>query len=74
MLANYEEIVKHFVSSDKCFLFMDQIKGTSAYWKNFQGKVLEMVKQLGWPTIFLTLSFADLRWNELLEIISMLTV
>ena len=29
-----------------------------------------MVKQLGCPTFSLTLSCADLRWNELVEIIS----
>ena len=28
-----------------------------------------MVKQLGIPTFFLTLSCADLRWNEILAII-----
>ena len=31
-----------------------------------------MVKQLGIPTFFLTLSCADLRWNELISIISKL--
>ena len=29
-----------------------------------------MVKQFGCPTLFLTLSSADLRWNELVEVIS----
>ena len=29
-----------------------------------------MVKQLGLPTFFITLSFADLQWNELLLIIA----
>ena len=27
-----------------------------------------MVKQLGLPTFFMTLSCADLRWNELISI------
>ena len=31
-----------------------------------------MVKQLGLPTFFMTLSCADLRWNELISIISKL--
>ena len=31
--------------------------------------VLMIVKQLGTPTFFLTLSCADLRWNELISII-----
>ena len=31
-----------------------------------------MVKQLGIPTLFLTLLYTDLRWNELISIISKL--
>ena len=45
MFANYGESVKWFVSIDQGFLFMNQIKGTPAYWKKFQREVLAMVKQ-----------------------------
>ena len=51
---------------------MSSIKGTPAYWKNFLFEVLAMVKQLGIPAFFMTLSCADLRWNKLVEIISKL--
>ena len=50
----------------------NRVKGTPAYWKKFLYEVLAMVKQLGIPTFFLTLSCADLRWNELISIISKL--
>ena len=33
-------------------------------------EVVAMVKQLGIPTWFMTLSCADLRWPELFQIIS----
>ena len=33
-------------------------------------EVVAMVKQLGIPTWFMTLSYADLRWPELFQIIS----
>ena len=36
MFANYDESVKRFVSNDQGFSFMNQIKGTPAYWKKFQ--------------------------------------
>ena len=36
MFANIEESVRHLVSNDQGFLFMNQIKATSAYWKKFQ--------------------------------------
>ena len=61
-----------FIARDKAYSFMNAIKGTSAYWKKFLHEVLAMVKQLGIPTFFLTLSCADLRWNELISIISKL--
>ena len=48
------------------------IKGTPAYWKAFLYDVLAMVKQLGLPTYFLTLSCADLKWEELVDIITKL--
>ena len=52
---------------------MNQITGTPAYWKKFHSKVLTMVKQLGCPTFFLTLSCTELRLNDLVEIIGKLT-
>ena len=61
-----------FIARDKAYSFMNAIKGTPAYWKKFLHEVLAMVKQLGIPTFFLTLSCADLRWNELISIISKL--
>ena len=52
---------------------MSSIKGTPASWKNFLFEVLAMVKQLGiLHDFFMTLSCADLRCNELVEIISKL--
>ena len=52
IFANYEESVKRFVSDDQGFLFMNQIKGTPAYWRKFQREILVLVKQLGCPTFF----------------------
>ena len=69
---NFKETVKSFVANDKAYSFMSDIKGTPAYWKKFLFEVLAMVKQLGLPTYFMTLSCADLRWNELPTIISRL--
>ena len=51
---------------------MSSVKGTPAYWKQFSHEVLAIVKQLVIPTYFLTLSCADLRWDELPRIINKL--
>ena len=49
---------------------MNYTKGTPAYWKSFYLIFLAMVKQLGESTFFMTLSSADMRWNELISIIN----
>ena len=70
---SFKQRVQEFIAKDKAFSFMSSIKGTPAYWKKFLHQVLAMVKQLGAPKFFLTLSCADLRWNEVISIIFKLT-
>ena len=67
---NFKATIQQFIAQDKAYSFMSSIKGTPAYWENFLFEVLAMVKQLGILTFFMTLSCADLRRNELVEIIS----
>ena len=57
---------------DNAFSFISSVKGAPTYWKQFFYEVLAMVKQLGIPKYFLTLSCADLRWEELPYIINKL--
>lgn len=70
---NFTDTVRSFIVNDQAYNFMSNIKGTPAYWKNFLFEVLAMVKQLGLPTFFMTLSCADLRWPEIPSIISKLS-
>ena len=70
--GNYKESVKELFANDNAFSFMSSVKGTLGCWKQFLLEVLAMVKQLGVPTYFLTLSCADLRWDELPYIINKL--
>ena len=51
---------------------MSTIKGIQAHWKHFYLEVLAMVKQLGLPTCFITLTCADFHWNELISMIAKL--
>ena len=70
--SNFNEKVREFVASNPAFTFMNSIEGTPAYWKKFLFDVLAMVKQLGVPTFFMTVSSAVLKWNELVSIINKL--
>ncbi|XP_053204723.1 uncharacterized protein LOC128389199 [Panonychus citri] len=49
--------------------FSGQLRSTTPYWKLRAGELLDMVNQLGSPTIFFTLSAADYHWNKLFELI-----
>ena len=64
--------MQQFIAKGKAYSFMSSIKGTPGYWKKNLFEVLAMVKQLGIPTFSMTLSCADLRWNELIQIIAKL--
>ena len=68
----FKGTIERFVARDNAFSFMSSVKGTPAYWKQFLYEVLAMVKQLGIPTYFLTLSCPYLRWKELPYIINKL--
>ena len=64
------QTLQNLICQDQAYLFLRQIPGTLPYWQRFMYEVLAMVKQLGIPTWFMTLSCADLRWPELFQIIS----
>ena len=70
---NYNGAIERFLAKDNAFSFMRSVKRTPAYWKYFLYDLLVMVKQLGIPTYYLTLSCADLRWKELPYIINILS-
>ena len=64
-----EQILQNLVCQDQAYLFLSQIPGTPPYWQKFMYEVVAMVKQLGIPTLFMTLSCADLKWPDLFQII-----
>ena len=69
--SHFKRAIARFGARDNAFSFKSSVKGTPAYWKKFLFDVLAMVKQLGIPTYFLTLPYADLRWEELPYIINL---
>ena len=70
--SNFKGAFERFIVIDNTFLFIDPVKGTPVYWKQFLYDVIAMVKQLEIPTYFLTLSYADLKCEELPDIINKL--
>ena len=66
------QTLQNLICQDQAYLLLRQIPGILAYWRQFMYEVVAMVKQLGIPIWFMTLSSADLRWPELFQIISRL--
>lgn len=64
------QILQNLISQDEAYLFLRQIPGSPPYYQKFMYEVVEMVKQLGIPTWFMTHSCTDLRWHELFQIIA----
>lgn len=46
------------------------LRGSKAFWYKRCGELLSMVNQLGTPTIFFTLSAADLHWPDLFRLLA----
>ena len=65
-----KQCLLNLICKDQAYLFMRQIPGSPPYWQKFMFEVVAMVKQRGFPTWFMTLSCADLRWPELFQIIA----
>ena len=45
------------------------LRGTRSFWKQRCSELLQMVRQIGTPTIFFTLSAADYHWPDLFRIL-----
>lgn len=63
-------MLRNLICQEQAYLFLQQIRESPPYWQKFMYDILGMVKQLGIPTWFKTLSCADLRWPELFQIIA----
>lgn len=69
VLRSNAQRLQNLVFHDQAYLFLRHVPGSPPYWQKFMYEVVAMVKQLGIPTWFMTLSCADLSWPELFQII-----
>ena len=53
--------------TDAAFKVYRPLRGFPAYYQDQKGRALAMIRQLGNPHLFLTLSAAEHHWDELLE-------
>ena len=62
--------LQQLVRTEQAYKFLKNVRGSPAYWQGELYDVLAMLKSLGIPTWFLTLSAADLHWPEMIQAIA----
>ena len=68
--ARDQTMLSQYVRKDKAYSFMKNICGSPPYYQRTFYDLLAMVRQLGTPTWFFTLSAADLKWPDMIQTIA----
>ena len=68
--AKDQAILSQYVRKDKAYSFMKNIRGSPPYYQRTFYDLLAMIRQLGTPTWFFTLSAADLKWPDMIQTIA----
>ena len=64
------ESLQQLIRTEQAYKFLKNIRGSPAYWQGDLYDVLAMLRSLGIPTFFLTLSAADLHWPEMIQAVA----
>ena len=64
------DIIQHMIRTDEAYKFLKNVHGSPAYFQRVMFDVLAMMRQLGLPTWFLTLSAADMQWPDVIQTIA----
>ena len=68
--ARDHTLLNQFVCKDKAYRFMKNIRGSPPYYQRTIYDLLAMIRQLGTPTWFFTLSAADMKWPDMIQTIA----
>ncbi len=62
--------ITNMMKADIAFQLLKEIRGSPPYWQVMLYNALAMIRQLGIPTWFLTLSAADMKWPDIIQSIA----
>ena len=65
-----QTLLSQYVRKDKAYSFMKNIRGSPPYYQRTFYDLLAMIRQVGTPTWFFTLSAADLKWPDMIQTIA----
>ena len=63
------KFIKGAMNNDECYKVLSKIRSSPAYWESKKKQLLAMIRQLGKPTFFITVSAAEHSWPELLKML-----
>ena len=66
-----QAVLSPWVHKNKAYRFMKNIRGSPPYYQRTFYDLLAMIRQLGTPTWFFTLSAADLKWPDMIQTMAM---
>ena len=59
--------MKFLMKKDMIYRYLQSVRGSPQYWHQRLKDLFGMTRQLSFPTFFVTLSCADLRWKEFIN-------
>ena len=65
-----QQVLLQMMQRDDAYRFLKNVRGSPAYFQRVMYDVLGMIRQLGLPTWFLTLSAADMQWPDVIQTIA----
>ena len=68
--ARDQTVLNQYVRKDNAYSFLKNIRGSPPYYQRTFYDLLAMIRQLGTPTWFFTLSAADLKWPDMIQTIA----
>ena len=68
--AKDKSFIDQFVRTNKAYSFMKNVRGSPPYYQRTFYDLLAMIRQLGTPTWFFTLSAADMKWPDIIQTIA----
>ena len=64
-----KQTIDHLIRNDEAYKILAQDRTSPSFWEKKMRDLMAMIRQLGVPTFFLTLSAAETQWNELICIL-----
>ena len=68
--ARDRSVLSQCIKKDNAYRFMKNIRGSPPYYQKIFYELLAMIRQLGTPTWFFTVSSADMKWPDIIQTIA----